>query len=146
MRPQKAVRSKSKGAFLGVSHLIENCVHGNLISWCSFQENCRNTGRPPKQIQSLYSELAIARTQPLSFAHNKDLKAGRRVEKLYSGKKGKTSGMPWVEVAGMGKLEADKVEVGHPTWLVWGAHLVLLVGPELEVWAKTGKPVVLTKF
>lgn len=51
---------------------------------------------------AIYSELAIVRKSAVTVC--RDTKAGRKVGKLYSEKKGKASGMPLLEVVGMGKL------------------------------------------
>lgn len=64
--------------------------------------------RPPKQkhAESVYSELAVYQgsQRPSSLAFCRGSKAAEEW-KSFRVKRGKTAGMFWSEVAGMGKLE-----------------------------------------
>lgn len=53
-------------------------------------EGCGNKQRQPKggQTRLIYSEFAKQASEPLSLAFGRDLKVDKRVQKLYSGKRG----------------------------------------------------------
>ena len=69
--------------------------------------------------KAIYSELVRANETVTVTCFSRDSKTGRGMQELYSGKR-KISGMPSLEVLGMGKLKAG-LDAGHPMSLVRGA-------------------------
>lgn len=82
------------------------------------------------------SELTIARKSITITCTLQRFKDGQEREKAWKWKKGKASGLTWLEVAGIGKLVEEKLKQGIKcNW--FGEHMwIFLVGPDLEAEAK----------